>query len=415
MKRRNLVLSALLAVVITTSAVLPGCNYINMGKNAQVSDKSQEDEISSENNTENVIKKKAPDVSEDETSEVSVEVSEAVSVEESKENEEQIRFEEEVSAADQRWKTMVDEYDILREYKEINYPESYFKIFDENNDGHLEMFIGCTTYWDTYGAWDGTSHPNMLCSLNGTNVETKDLISPDAVRGSSYYLAVMPEKDEGKVIGVDRYLFVRRYGDMYERYISFDSFTGSVLVSEKGYDISKDNINPEIANFRYSIIDGESRNVSFEELESDLKQNYDMLASNDGFSSNSDNGDNSLVDMDGYFDDYLLYESDTRIINRADLESMLRRNKCDDDHSKKLYLELARNEMAAKYGYKFKTTELKDYFDNLDWYAKLTQDNYTSYASQNNGNTPLGEIEKANNDIILEYETELGLDDIKLQ
>lgn len=425
MKHKKSFISLLIASIFVASVSFSGCGLIPAEKNVFSGDNSAENSLSSADEDRDDSKDTVSEPSKDEPDETSAEKSDVESSEESseasKEDEEKLKFESEVEAAQQRWENISREYKVLREYRENNYPESMFRMFDVNNDGHLEMFIGCTLYGDNFGKSKAEYeyHPNLLCSALEDRVITTELECPDAVRGISHTIDVVPEKENGKVIGVNRFMYVTHFADLpWGVGVSFKTITSNELISERGYNVEIKTLDPYIRT--YVIADGnETKNVELEEFQRNIKLNYDIIYTEkddyiQGFRYNADNGDNSLIDVYGDFDDYLLYESDSRLLTYADLEAMLRRKECNDDHSRKLYLELARNEMAAKYGYIFSTGAFKDHFENLDWYKELKQDNYTLFVSQNNENTPLNEIEKANNDIILEYETELGLDDITL-
>ncbi|MBR5338419.1 MAG: YARHG domain-containing protein [Lachnospiraceae bacterium] len=84
--------------------------------------------------------------------------------------------------------------------------------------------------------------------------------------------------------------------------------------------------------------------------------------------------------------DYILEYSSTRPVTAAELEKLNAQE-----------LKLARNEIYARHGRKFKDKELQDYFNSKPWYRGTIE------ANKFNDNW-LTEIEKKNRDLIQEYE-----------
>ncbi|RKM55339.1 YARHG domain-containing protein [Butyrivibrio sp. X503] len=88
--------------------------------------------------------------------------------------------------------------------------------------------------------------------------------------------------------------------------------------------------------------------------------------------------------------DYLLPNSGSEPITKEDLEGF-DAQKC----------KIARNEIYARHGRKFKDEELQAYFDSKEWYeGKIDPDKFQE--------TDLTDIEIKNKDVIVEYEKEKG-------
>lgn len=88
--------------------------------------------------------------------------------------------------------------------------------------------------------------------------------------------------------------------------------------------------------------------------------------------------------------DYILAGSDTELLTKRDLEG-LSAEEC----------KLARNEIYARHGRKFKDKDLQAYFDACDWYeGTIEADDFSE--------KELSDIEIANKDLIVEYEKEKG-------
>ena len=88
--------------------------------------------------------------------------------------------------------------------------------------------------------------------------------------------------------------------------------------------------------------------------------------------------------------DYLLPNSDKELISEDDLEGF-DAEKC----------KLARNEIYARHGRKFKDEELQSYFDAMEWYeGTIDPDDFNEES--------LSETEIKNKDTIVKYEEEKG-------
>ncbi len=87
---------------------------------------------------------------------------------------------------------------------------------------------------------------------------------------------------------------------------------------------------------------------------------------------------------------YILPDSSTRLLSRADLEGL-----SEED------CRIARNEIYARHGRKFDDAELQAHFDACDWYEG-------SIAPDAFNEDLLSEIEVANKDLIIAYEEEMG-------
>ena len=93
-------------------------------------------------------------------------------------------------------------------------------------------------------------------------------------------------------------------------------------------------------------------------------------------------------------DGYLLSESDSRRYTEAEIREM---------GMSTWELCLARNEIYARHGRKFKNEKIQEYFDNKDWYEGIyTPEEFDAMTS------PLNDIERANAETIQSYERAIG-------
>ncbi len=90
--------------------------------------------------------------------------------------------------------------------------------------------------------------------------------------------------------------------------------------------------------------------------------------------------------------DYILPDESTRYYDKSELETL-------SDYD----LYLARNEIYARYGRGFSSSELQDYFNSKEWYTQsYSPEEFDAMES------PLNQYEKANADLIREVEREKG-------
>lgn len=88
--------------------------------------------------------------------------------------------------------------------------------------------------------------------------------------------------------------------------------------------------------------------------------------------------------------DYILPDSDSRFYQKSDLRGFTARD-----------CMLARNELYARYGRKFKDEVIREYFESKDWYeGRIEPADFDEDC--------LNEYEAANRDLIIEYEKEQG-------
>lgn len=88
--------------------------------------------------------------------------------------------------------------------------------------------------------------------------------------------------------------------------------------------------------------------------------------------------------------DYIIPDSDTRVIERSDLDGLSANQ-----------VRLARNELYARHGRRFLDADLQSYFDSCSWYnGTIEPDDFSDEM--------LNSVEKQNKDIIVNYETEMG-------
>lgn len=90
----------------------------------------------------------------------------------------------------------------------------------------------------------------------------------------------------------------------------------------------------------------------------------------------------------------MLSESDSRRYTETEIENM---------GMSSWELCLARNEIYARHGRKFKDEKIQEYFDNKDWYEGIySPEEFDAMTS------PLNDIERANAETIQSYERAIG-------
>ena len=327
--------------------------------------------------------------------------------------------ESEIQAAETKYQNLKNEQKLLLDYCKDNYPDifesqtiswsfsspNYF-IFDMDQDDHLEMFVNPSRYSagsdirDTEICWieDGIIHNNTIPKKFEAGYGHYDLL-------------LQPETLNGTVTGIKSFEYFL-YGQGFYNLQPGDSTTYVIYSFEDNDLKEKHSVENEYVDgvtWKHSI---DSNSVSESEAKSFFKENYGLILNNGiNLYSIPENGNNFLMSKSGYYDEYLFYDSDTRLLTNADLEAMLLRNNCTDKETKKLYLELARNEMAARYGYKFSSSDFVNHFQQLDWYNKINFDYYSDYCGEHKNSSgqyesPLNGVERANNDLIEKYETD---------
>ena len=144
------------------------------------------------------------------------------------------------------------------------------------------------------------------------------------------------------------------------------------------------------------LYEAEKNDQEFEDDSDDYIVEQEEMESEE-FNNNYANEDNTSED-DGWDDnaqqteesDYILEGSDYRYISKSELY-MLSKNEC----------RLARNEIYARHGRMFDDEELRAYFNSKDWY-------YPYVDGDDFSESVLNAYEKANLELIVEYEKEQG-------
>ena len=117
-----------------------------------------------------------------------------------------------------------------------------------------------------------------------------------------------------------------------------------------------------------------SNNQALNDSQQEPEESSDVMYSNDSSSS-----------------EYIIPGSDSRYLSESDLYG-LSQEEC----------RLARNELFARHGRKFKDAELQNYFNQFDWYYPLIEPDDFSESMLNS-------YEIANRDLLAEYEKKQGL------
>ena len=91
-----------------------------------------------------------------------------------------------------------------------------------------------------------------------------------------------------------------------------------------------------------------------------------------------------------YWEEYILPGSDSVYLDQTDLQE-LSAEEC----------RIARNEIYARHGRIFQDDELQEYFEQFSWYEGM-------YGADEFDDSVLNDYEKANLDLISNYESEMG-------
>ncbi len=341
----------------------------------------------------------------------------------------------------QRWETQAAEFDALEAFCRKNLPlaaldasvrtkdnrqlSCSYHIIDTDGDGHLELLVGPSSFFDDdfINSKDREGieieDDSYLYRLEDGEVKGQFLMKGMYQRGDHYCYLAVPRKEDGKVVGLEGIQFfyfgtfngIVQPGDLIS--YSFQWVRPEGLETQASYSFYAYRSGESSLGFDYYDTTGEEKiEYSSSQMQSLIKERHSLVLEPSGYTISPipENGNNVLYKRLGHYSDYLLYDSDTRVLTFEDLEAMLRRNHCTDDVSRKKYLELARNEPAAIYGHAFGTPYMKDYFESKPWYTATGE--MEAYIEQHDGHSQLSEIEQANIALIEAYESLLGLDDV---
>ncbi|MCD8148271.1 MAG: YARHG domain-containing protein [Clostridiales bacterium] len=164
-------------------------------------------------------------------------------------------------------------------------------------------------------------------------------------------------------------------GNIYTRDIEYVSGSSINIGESVLFELSFD-LDNEIA-FSYAL-DGNNQYDTWISISED---EY-MSASKGGTVVSDNTGDEDQ--------DYILPNSDTSYLSKSDLENLTAEE-----------LRIARNEIYARHGRIFTDDSLNEYFNSKSWYnGTISADDFD--------NSILNEYEKANAELISEYESEMG-------
>lgn len=236
--------------------------------------------------------------------------------------------------------------------KQLQHYDRYigYKIIDLDGDGTKELVV---KDWDEDSISGDTNYLYVYNVKNGTVVEKNKLSLNESLSGRVYYDPYM-------------YLAMRSDGSIYVW-----SLCG---INDVTFYIRK-----------YIYINGEFIKESSTECKSgDVEDNIKKFK------------EESLpfLNINSQKEDYMFYDSDIRLLTDNELKNL-----------SKDELQYAINEIYARYGYDFKTSEIKEEFERKSWYSNLyTNPNITpthGYEKQNI-------IEDKNIKKILEYEKKVS-------
>ena len=188
----------------------------------------------------------------------------------------------------------------------------------------------------------------------------------------------------------------------YYYYVSFYDVMqmpdGTISVDLSNYDTTYDYFNVDTgvdsgwwSTYNYDFKGYETLDTMFNKI---VSANVDVYTYEDniqeGYAHNNSQV-NSEAETDNAEDsnDYILPDSATRLYTKAELDKFSAEE-----------LKIARNEIYARYGRKFKDEKLQSYFDSKDWYVGV----YTPEEFDKISNSILSDTEKTNADLIKEVE-----------
>lgn len=244
-------------------------------------------------------------------------------------------------------------YLVYRVKSRINYSGSYGK-YNQVND----------IYWFI-------SFPNLILKANG-KVEVEDILN-----GSTPL----------STFDVDSGLSDGWFGTLKWSYYGFGSLE-SLYKSAVTANLSSFNHEDHVEE---SGINQDSANASSaQESSADTNSAVNSTEASSTAESTATEGSAALKISGVGNGEYILPDSDKRLIGREDLMN-LSPEQC----------KMARNEIYARHGRKFKDAALQSYFDSCPWYSgRIEPDSFSdSY---------LSEVEKKNRDTIVAFEQEMG-------
>lgn len=278
-------------------------------------------------------------------------------------------------------KLMYKETDSLDNYDNLYYEESEYKKFFENNyneataqDFDVDQRIKYLK--KDYKEIDDDIDDKQY-HLDDSHENLEIYVSKD---GNINKIKVDKNKKDQDC---DREYYYDNYGDLFythayneEHEYEMYYYNGDTLIKyikdNNSYDYKK------IPENKWSYFTLEEGKDLYELYHNDYDEDNDEYSYNDedNFSST----------------DYILLNSDSRYIDKSELSSL-----------SQWQLRLARNEIYARYGYTFEDEELQKYFLNKSWYEEDSSINKDTWSDDS-----LNEYEKANRDLIVSYEEEMG-------
>ncbi|MCR4842770.1 MAG: YARHG domain-containing protein [Eubacterium sp.] len=147
---------------------------------------------------------------------------------------------------------------------------------------------------------------------------------------------------------------------------------------------------------------GDSSDTDAEPDAEEINKEYDGVTLVEG-SGSSASADAESTEGD---DDYLCSASNSRKLTESDIEELLALDVTGLPAGKSI-LRMVVNEMYARYGYKFETESIQEYFNGKTWYSGLKK--YTD--NMDKVYKKMSKIEKKNIEFLTEQIEELGLED----
>mgnify|MGYP003299994705 CR=1 FL=1 len=251
---------------------------------------------------------------------------------------------------------------VIKEFKEVEFE---FNVYDIDDDGIEEIL-----YFGPYSA----AGVGILGYHDG------EVIDNHFEFGS---IDIFEEKNK----------FILSYGRMGyygDRIYHLENGEAIVDIQGEWYELRQEEENIEDVSYEYEI-DGKS--VSQDEyekfFEEAMAKSIDLGVSIDtnqliDFLSNGKNYSNENISTN----DYILQDSAVKELTEADLEGLSAKS-----------LTYARNEIYARHGYIFSSTELNNYFSTKDWYIPNSSFDGT-----------LSDLEQRNADLIRSYQNSNNLD-----
>ena len=239
--------------------------------------------------------------------------------------------------------------------------------------------------------WEKEAHFNSMTYVGDYLLTSKES-DPDSAQYTSIYLVY---KINGKISKSDDDVNINLPINGYW-YIMFSDMKvdgdGNLDVDITNYSTPGDNFNVNQDGWYWYIRGYETLDELYKNVVAARMDSYNHEDNIDESAAKPEKAEEAAPEAGEASNggDYILPDSDTRLITKDDLEGFSKQD-----------CKLARNEIYARHGRKFKDKELQAYFDSKDWYNGTIEPGDFK-------DSDLSSIESKNKDTIVEFEKEKG-------